>query len=467
MPQPFIHPAFLLQNKTAEKLYHNHASGLPVVDYHCHLPPAEIAANKQFNNLTDIWLRGDHYKWRAMRALGVSEEYITGAATDEEKFHAWAACVPQTLRNPLFHWTQMELMDPFGIATLLNKDSAAAVYAQGNELLATPAFSTQALLRHFKVELVGTTDDPCDDLHFHRQLADQGTPFQVRPSFRPDPVLNCANKPAYLDYLWKLEQCSGVTITGMPTLLEALQRRVDYFHEHGCRISDHGLVNMPPLPEDPAGVENDFAAFLLHTDFRMPDPAAFAGYVLHQLCRMYYAKGWVQQFHLGAVRNLNSRLLRLLGADAGVDAIGDDPQAIRLARFLDALNQEDRLAKTILYNLNPAFNEVFAAIAGTFNDGSSAGKIQFGSAWWFLDQKDGIEKQLNTLSNLGVLSTFVGMTTDSRSFLSFPRHDYFRRILCNLLGTDVERGLLPADETLLGSIIRKICYTNAKDYFRV
>ena len=462
-----INKNFLLQNKQAERLYHDYAAGLPIVDYHCHLPPQEIASNKHFTDLTEIWLKGDHYKWRAMRALGVREELITGAASNEEKFLAWAAAVPNTVRNPLFHWTQMELKNPFGVDAFLNSDSAPEIYAHCNALLAEPGFSVKGLLEHNRVVLIGTTDDPCDALQYHQQPEGQGNSFVVRPSFRPDPVLNIADKESFLAYKQRLELASGINITNMESLLSALQERVQHFHQHGCRISDHGLVQMPTLPASLSAVEKDFSTFLNRADFQIPDADAFAGYVLLHLCKFYHAKGWVQQFHLGAIRNLNSRLRSRLGADSGVDSIGDDAQAWRLARFLDALDSEDKLCRTILYNLNPSLNEVFAAMTGNFNDGSVAGKIQYGSAWWFLDQKDGIEMQLNTLSNLGVLSTFIGMTTDSRSFLSYSRHDYFRRILCNLLGQEMDQGTLPDDDQWMGSIVRKIAFSNARDYFSV
>ena len=462
-----VNEKFLLQNKTARRLYNDYAADLPIVDYHCHLSPKEIAENKQFADLTEVWLKGDHYKWRAMRTLGVPEHYITGAASNEEKFLKWAECIPETVRNPLFHWTQMELNNPFGINDYLNEKSASEIFSKANEMLARPDFYTKALLNRNRVELVGTTDDPCDDLEFHEQLGTQENPFEVRPSFRPDPVLNLTVKADFLKYLQRLETASGVAIMNLDTLLTALQNRVDYFHDHGCRISDHGLVRMPEVPTDIIQLEKDFQRYLEHNDLNMPNPEAFAGYVLQQLCRMYHAKGWVQQFHLGAIRNLNSRLRNILGADSGFDSIGDDGQAMRLALFLDALDKDDQLAKTILYNLNPALNEVFAAMTGNFNDGSVAGKIQYGSAWWFLDQKDGIQKQLNALSNLGVLSTFIGMTTDSRSFLSYSRHDYFRRILCSLFGKEMEKGLLPDDEAWMGQIIEQVCYYNARNYFEL
>jgi len=463
----FISENFLLQNEAARKLYFDYAAGLPIVDYHCHLPPDKIADNYNFKDITEIWLQGDHYKWRAMRTLGVKEELITGTASNEDKFAAWAKVVPLTVRNPLFHWTQMELKKPFGIDTYLNENSAAEIFRQTNDLLKTPEFSTLEILRSNKVELVGTTDDPCDSLEHHQRFAAANTGIELRPSFRPDAILNISNTDQFLTYKARLEDASGVTITSIDTLLEALQNRVDYFHKNGCRISDLGLTSLPIVIGDKRKLEHDFLNFLSATEPGYPPPHGFDTFVLLELCKMYHAKGWVQQFHLGAIRNVNTRLRNKLGADSGVDSIGDYPQVEAMAKFFDALDSEDQLAKTIIYNLNPAYNEAFASMVGNYNDGSVKGKMQFGSAWWFLDQKDGMEKQLNALSNLGVLSTFVGMTTDSRSFLSYSRHEYFRRILCNLIGAEMEQGLLPNDTAWLGEIISQVCYYNAKEYFGV
>lgn len=459
---------FLLQNESARRLFFDYAKELPIVDYHCHLPPKEISENKKFDTLTEIWLKGDHYKWRAMRGLGIDEELITGAASDEEKFRAWASVAPKTIRNPLFHWTAMELGNPFGIKELLNADSADKIYKHCNDLLQTDEFRTQSLIRNRKVVMVGTTDDPCDDLQYHKDFAAQHAGFQMLPSFRPDPVLNVANQQAWLNYLARLESVTGSTIRELPDLLTALDTRIDYFHENGCRVSDLGLVQLPDLAQlrDKNQVEQDFRLLLSTKNYQVQTPDALVAAILLHLCRRYQEKDWVQQFHLGAIRNLNTRLLSRLGADAGVDSIGDDQQAMRLARFLDTLDQNGQLAKTILYNLNPALNEVFASMTGNFNDGKTIGKIQFGSGWWFLDQLDGMEKQLNALSNIGILSSFIGMTTDSRSFLSYSRHDYFRRLLCNIIGTDIEKGLLPNDIPWMGGIVADICYHNAKAFFK-
>jgi glucuronate isomerase len=457
---------FLLQNERARILYHQYAKELPIIDYHNHLPPQEIADNKKFKNLTEIWLKGDHYKWRAMRAYGVNEKYITGQATDEEKFFQWAKVVPYTLRNPLFHWTQLELHNPFGIYEYLNERTAPAIYNHCNNLLQQDGFSTRGLLQHFKVEMVGTTDDPTDDLSAHRQLAVEGLSTKVLPSFRPDKVCAIQNREAFLDYLHRLETSSKIQIKDIASLLEALQRRIDHFHENGCRVSDHGFLHLPGTFELSSAAEKEFREFISSrksTPFSAPE--AFFGFILVQLCRMYHAKGWVQQFHLGALRNNNSRMLHQLGPDTGFDSVADVSQAFTMSRFFDALDSTNQLAKTIIYNLNPADNELFATMTGNFNDGTVKGKMQFGSGWWFLDQKDGMEKQLNALSNMGLISTFVGMITDSRSFLSYSRHEYFRRILCNLFGTEMEKGELPDDEKWIGEIVQNICYYNAKEYF--
>ncbi len=467
MSEYFLTDDFLLQGKTARRLYHDHVKDLPIIDYHCHLSPADIAGNRQFANLTDIWLRGDHYKWRAQRSLGVPERLITGDASDEEKFHAWAGVVPQTIRNPLFHWTHMELKNVFGITEYLNAASAASVYATCNELLKKPALTTQGILSSFKVEYVGTTDEPWDTLEHHQALAAGNFPIRISPSFRPDRILMIGNVQSFFENLDLLEKASAIRVTDIHSLLEALQNRVDFFHNHGCRVSDHGLVQMPASFHFSSQLESEFSQLLQNRKGTYSDPEAFMGYVLLQLCKMYHAKNWVQQFHLGPIRNNNTRLNRLLGADSGFDSIGDFPQALQMSRFFDRLDQADQLARTVIYNINPSDNEVFATMLGNFNDGSIKGKMQFGSGWWFLDQKDGMEKQLNALSNMGLISTFIGMITDSRSFLSFPRHEYFRRILCNLLGDEMEKGLLPNDEAWIGGIVRNISYYNAKEYFNL
>jgi glucuronate isomerase len=466
MNETIFHNDFLLQNEIARRLYHGHAADLPIIDYHNHLPPADIAADKRFANLTEIWLQGDHYKWRALRALGVDENLITGTASNEEKFMVWAASLPKMLRNPLFHWSHLELKSVFGIDRYLNETSAYEIYELCNHFLKMPAYSTRGLLKKFKVEYVGTTDDPTDDLYHHRAIDTGEQSIKVAPTFRPDKVLQIADKQTFIAYLQKLEAASGVSISSFKSLIDALQKRVNYFHNNHCSIADHGLVQMPQAVELTKALQVEFEEFLSgESEKPFSNPAAFAGAVLLQLCRMYQEKGWVQQFHLGPLRNNNTRLFARLSADAGADSIGDLPQAQAIAQFLDVLDRDDQLAKTILYNINPADNEVFATMCGNYNDGKIKGKMQFGSGWWFLDQLDGMERQINALSNMGILSTFIGMTTDSRSFLSFPRHEYFRRLLCNMLGKDVAQGLLPNDENWLGGFAADICYHNAKAYF--
>ena len=467
MSQFFLTDDFLLQSNTAKRLYHDHVKALPIIDYHCHLPPDEIASNKQFANLTEIWLKGDHYKWRAQRSLGVSEHFITGAATDEEKFHAWAKVVPQTVRNPLFHWTHMELKNVFGSTEYLNENTAAGIYQSANELLKTEAFTTRGLLSKFKVEYVGTTDEPWDSLEHHQQLANESYGIKVLPSFRPDKILFIDKTADFFQYLLALETASGIKVTDIASLLSAIENRVDYFHANGCRVSDHGFMQMPASLNFSFALETEFKIFLQNKTQAFSDPVSFMGYVLLELSRMYHQRDWVQQFHLGPIRDNNTRLNQQLGVNAGFDSIGDFPQALAMSMFFDRLDQTNQLAKTVIYNINPSENEVFASMLGNFNDGSIKGKMQFGSGWWFLDQKDGMEKQLNALSNIGLISTFIGMITDSRSFLSFPRHEYFRRILCNLIGDEMEKGLLPNDEKWMGDILKNISYYNAKSYFNL
>jgi glucuronate isomerase len=454
----FITEDFLLQNKFARKLYHDYASKMPIIDYHCHLSPHDIAVNRQFENLSLVWLAGDHYKWRAMRSLGINEKFITGNGTHEEKFGQWAYTVPYTMRNPLYHWTHLELKRYFGIEDLLNPETADEIYTNAGEMLRHKDFKTRGLLEMMNVETVCTTDDPTDSLEYHKMLAKEGYKVKVLPAFRPDKSFAIEDPSAYKSYLGKLG-----SINSFADLLSALEKKIDYFHECGGRLSDHGLENL--YYEEEGDPEQIFKNVLAGKVPNNKDRAVFKFHVLTALCKMYHKRGWVQQFHLGAIRNTNQRMLRELGPDTGFDSIGDYSQATALARFFNNLDNTNQLAKTILYNLNPSQNEVFATMTGNFNDGSVKGKVQFGSAWWFLDQKDGMEKQINTLSNIGLLSCFIGMLTDSRSFLSFPRHEYFRRILCNLIGNDVENGELPGDEKWLGRIVSDVCYNNAKEYF--
>lgn len=465
MSASFIHEDFLLETNVARRLYHGHLRDLPIVDYHCHLPVEQIASNHAFRSITEIWLDGDHYKWRAMRANGVDERFCTGKASDWEKFQAWAATVPFTIRNPLFHWTAMELKRPFEIEELLDEKSAKMIFDACNAKLAKPAFTTQGLLKQFKVAVVCTTDDPVDSLEHHASLAARKNPSTVVvPTFRPDKALAVDDPVAWNAWIDALRARSGVTISSFDTLLEALEKRHTAFHDAGCRASDHGLERMDSSAWTKDGVNASVEALLRKHAIDAAAATALRSALLHELALLDHRRGWVQQFHLGAMRNNNARTRRTLGADTGFDSVGDFDQARSLARFLDALDEKGALAKTILYNLNPADNEVFATMLGNFQDGSVAGKMQWGSAWWFLDQLDGMEKQLNALSNMGLFSRFIGMVTDSRSFLSYSRHDYFRRLVCNMIGHDVARGFIPNDEMLLVRAAKAVAFTNARDY---
>lgn len=464
---PFIHDDFLLSTETARRLYHQFAAPEPILDYHCHLPPRDLAENRQFNNLFEIWLEGDHYKWRAMRSNGVAERFCTGDAEPFEKFRAWAATVPHTLRNPLYHWTHLELARYFGITELLDESNAARVWKQANEQLATPALSAQGILKKFRVTTLCTTDDPTDDLAHHESIAAQGLATRVLPAFRPDKALGVNQPVAFNAWVDRLAAASDVDIADFPDFLSALGQRVEFFHAHGCRLSDHGLNHAHADFCSTPAAGAIFAKARRGEAVSPAEHAQFASFVMLVLGRLYAERGWTMQLHLGALRNNNSRLLRALGPDTGFDSIGDWPQAAPLAAFLDRLDTDNSLPKTILYNLNPADNYAFATMLGNFQDGSLAGKIQLGSGWWFLDQKEAMEWQLNALSNLGLLSRFVGMVTDSRSFMSYPRHEYFRRVLCNLLGRDVERGEIPDDDALLGPLVRNICHANAAQYLNL
>jgi glucuronate isomerase len=465
----FLSEDFLLQTETARRLYHDFAEGMPIFDYHCHLPVSDIAEDRTFENLTQIWLKGDHYKWRAMRTAGVEERLITGSASDEEKFEAWAATVPKTLRNPLYHWTHLELKRYFGVSgKLLNSESAKEIYSKCSELLKTKEFSAREILKRMNVKVVCTTDDPVDSLEHHRRLKeDRGFPVKVLPAFRPDKALGIESPKAFNQWVGRLEAAAGINVTDLNSFLEAIRRRHDAFHEAGCRLSDHGIEC--PYAED-FKWKHLQRIFLAARGGRKPQPheaLQFKSALLLELAKLDAEKGWTQQFHFGALRNVNSRAMEALGPDTGYDSIGDFELARSLAKFLDALDKEDRLAKTILYVINPRDNELMASMIGNFQNGSIRGKMQFGAAWWFNDQKDGMEKQINALSNMGLLSCFVGMLTDSRSFLSYPRHEYFRRLLCNLLGADVENGELPDDRELIGNMVKDICFRNAVQYFGV
>ena len=461
----FLDNQFLLQNKTSQTLYHEYAAPLPIIDYHCHLSPQQIADDVQFENLTQAWLYGDHYKWRAMRTNGVNEQFITGNRSDWEKFEQWAATVPYTLRNPLYHWTHLELQRYFGIDDILNLSTARKIYDECSEKLRTKEYSIRNLLRRMNVQVVCTTDDPIDTLEYHQKIKDDGFEIRVLPTFRPDKAMEVSNAETFNSYIEKLERVSNISIFVFADFLEALKSRHDFFASLGCCISDHGLEEIYADDFTENDVQLIFNQLRSGNNISLQQQRRFKSAMLLHFAEWDCEKNWVQQFHLGALRNNNSRAMKTLGADTGWDSIGDFPQAKSLSLFFDKLNGKNKLAKTVLYNLNPADNDVMATMIGNFNDGSVRGKMQWGSAWWFLDQKDGMTKQLNTLSNAGLLSCFVGMLTDSRSFLSYPRHEYFRRILCNLFGEEIEQGELPNDIEWTGKIVQDICYHNAVRYF--
>ena len=461
----FIHDNFLLENKYAEELYHNYSKNQPIIDYHNHLNPQFIAEDKIFDNITNVWINGDHYKWRAMRTLGINEQFVTGNGSDKDKFLNWAKTVPYTMRNPLYHWTHLDLARYFDIYDLLNEKSAEKIYIETSEKINSQAYSTQNLLKKVNAELVCTTEDPIDSLEYHQKFANNSVGIKMSTAFRPDKAILIAND-GYNAYLDTLGDLSGLAINTYADLQTALRKRIEFFNANGCKLSDHGL-NQIDFEEF---TENEVSAiFKKKRENRILSPEEalkFQSAILIFLSETYHEFGWVQQFHLGALRNNNARMHRILGPDTGWDSIGDYPQAQKLSAFLNALDSKDKLTKTIIYNLNPADNEVMATMIGNFNDGSVRGKVQFGSGWWFLDQKDGMTKQLNALSNMGLISCFVGMLTDSRSFLSFPRHEYFRRILCNLLGDEIKRGELPNDMEWIGKLVADISYNNAKEYFK-
>ncbi|MBE9583690.1 glucuronate isomerase [Mucilaginibacter sp. JRF] len=463
--QSFLNENFLLTNDTARKLYYDYAAHQPIIDYHCHLPPDEIAQNKVFSNLTDVWLKGDHYKWRAMRTNGVTEDYVTGKRGDYEKFEKWAATIPYTLRNPLYHWSHLELQRYFGISEILSPATAKGIYDECTAMLQQPEFSTRSLITRMNVEVICTTDDPIDSLEHHKKLSDDGFTTKVYPTFRPDEAMNTGNLVTLNTYINKLEAITNIDISTYSDYLTALKTRHDYFAAHGCKLSDHGLEHLYADDYTDEDIEDIFDKIRTGKPVSPHEADQFRSALLFEVARWNHEKGWAQQFHIGAIRNLNSKSMETLGPNTGWDAIGDFSHARSLARFLDKLNSANALAKTIVYNLNPADNEMIAAVLGCFNDGEILGKMQFGSAWWFLDQKDGITRQLNSLSNIGLISRMVGMLTDSRSFLSYPRHEYFRRILCNLFAEDIENGELPADIEWTGQIINDICYHNARNYF--
>jgi len=465
MSTTFIHDNFLLENKYAEELYYNYSKNQPIIDYHNHLSPKLIAENNIFKNITDVWINGDHYKWRAMRTLGVNEKFITGDASDKDKFLQWGKTVPYTMRNPLYHWTHLELARYFDIHELLSEKSAAGIYEETSQKLATPEFSCQNLLKKANAEVVCTTEDPTDNLEYHQALKNSDFSVKVSTAFRPDKAILISSE-AYNEYIDSLAKVADIEINTYDDLRQALSKRIEYFNENGCKLSDHGLDQIYFEDFKEGEIKSIFERKRKKEAITPLEALKFQSAILLFLSEAYHQFGWVQQFHLGALRNNNARMHSILGPDTGWDSIGDFSQAKNLSAFLNALDTKDKLTKTIIYNLNPADNEVMATMIGNFNDGSIKGKVQFGSGWWFLDQKDGMTKQMNALSNMGLISCFIGMLTDSRSFLSFPRHEYFRRVLCNLLGDEIKRGELPNDMEWIGKMVADISYNNAKEYFK-
>ncbi len=465
-PDVFITRDFLLRTKWAQALYHDYAEPQSIIDYHCHLPPEQVAEDTSFANLTSLWLAGDHYKWRAMRWNGVAERLITGDANEWEKFQAWAATVPMCLRNPLYHWTHLELKRPFGISDrLLNPTTAKSIWDEAKAKLARPEFSARGIMRQMKVKVVCTTDDPIDSLEHHIATKKSGFEIQMRPTWRPDRALMVDSPTRFNAWVDRLAAVSNTTIRDFDSYLTALRQRHDFFHANGCRLSDHGIETVPAVEYTERQIRSSFVKIRGGAALDADEQERFRSAMLYEGAVMDHAKGWVQQFHLGPIRNNSTRMFRAFGPDAGADSMSDASFIQPLAKFLDRLDTDNRLAKTILYNLNPKDNYALGTMIGNFQDGSIAGKIQYGSGWWFLDQKDGMEQQLNALSNLGLLSHFVGMLTDSRSLLSYTRHEYFRRVLCNLLGDEMESGLLPRDEKMMGDLVANVCYHNAANYF--
>lgn len=464
----FLDDNFILQNETAEKLYHQYAANLPIIDYHCHLDPKMIAEDHKFDNIGELWLGGDHYKWRAMRTNGIDERYCTGKDTsDWEKFEKWAETVPYTMRNPLYHWTHLELKTAFGITKLLNPETAREIFDECTAKLRTPEYSARGLMKHYKVETVCTTDDPIDSLEYHLALKKEGFEIKVLPTWRPDKAMAVEVPANFRAYVEKLSRASGISISKFTDLIAALRNRHDFFASVGCKLSDHGIEEFYAEDYSQSEIDAIFNKVYGGTELTRTEIVKFKSAMLTEGAIMDWEKRWTQQFHYGAIRDNNTRLFNKLGPDTGFDSIGDFTVAKAMSKFFNRLDTDNKLAKTIIYNLNPRDNDLVATMIGNFQDGSVAGKIQFGSGWWFLDQKTGMEAQMNSLSNLGLLSRFVGMLTDSRSFLSYPRHEYFRRILCNLIGTDVEQGLLPVSEIdFLGKIVKNVSYYNAKNFFK-
>jgi len=460
----FINENFILNNKAAEKLYHKYAANQPIIDFHCHLSPAMISDDRQFNNLTQAWLEGDHYKWRAMRTNGINEMYCTGNASDSEKFKKWADTVPATVGNPLYHWTHLELARYFDIFELLSPSTASAIYEKASAMLQTKEFSTRSMIKKMNVEIICTTDDPTDSLEHHKKLKGSFE-IPVLPTWRPDNIIKTEDPEKLKAYILKLEMASGIEIKNFETMIEALDNRHKFFHDNGGRLSDHGLDRFYFDSFTASEINKIFKKLLKGDSLSCEEAEKYKAAAMLELCKLNHKRGWTQQFHIGALRNNNARMFRQMGPDTGWDSIGNSQDPQKISKFLSALDDTDKLAKTILYNLNPADNEMMVAMAGNFNDGSTAVKVQYGAAWWFLDQKSGMEKHLKDLSSLGLLRRFVGMVTDSRSFLSYPRHEYFRRLVCNYVGEEVEKGLIPDEEELLKPLVEGISYRNAKDYF--
>jgi len=460
----FLDDSFLLESRSAEMLYQDYAAGMPIMDYHNHLSPEYIATNYSFSGITELWLNGDHYKWRAMRTNGIDEKYITGDVADEEKFDKWAQTVPYTMGNPLYHWTHLELQRYFSIDELLNDQSSKHIYTNCNEQMNSDSFNANSLLERMNVTYVCTTDDPVDTLEWHIKSTSRKTIVKLLPGFRPDRFL-MIEKDTFSDAILELEAICNADIKTFDQLMDGLSTRIDFFHSHGCQLSDHGLSYIPNVEINQQGASQAFQKKRDGQKLSNEEIDVFTVTALHELFKLYAAKSWVTQLHLGALRNTNTRMKQEIGADVGCDSIGDFDQSKGLAKFMNALELKQQLPKLILYNLNPRDNAVFATMAGNFQTSDHPGKIQWGSAWWFLDQKNGMEEQLMSLSNMGLISRFIGMLTDSRSFMSFPRHEYFRRILCNFIGHQIEKGELPSDYKWIGSMIQQICYTNAKNYF--
>lgn len=468
MDQNFITEDFLLHSKAAKILYHDYAKNMPIFDYHSHLPPEQIANDVKFENITQVWLHGDHYKWRLMRTFGINEEYITGEKSDYDKFISWAQTVPYTIRNPIYHWTHLELKNYFGISDrILNPNSADFIYKKCNEMLQTDDFTVKNLIKRFNVKVVCTTDDPTSNLEYHQKIKEDKFEIKILPTFRPDKGMAVESAKIFNGWIDKLESVTNTTINNYDMYLSALKERHNYFHDIGCRLSDHGMETIFAENYSDSEISNIFKKIRAGNELGYNEILKFKSAIMIEFGLMDYEKNWTQMLHIGAMRNNNSRLFRLLGPDAGFDSIGDYKVARSLSTFLDILDNGDRLPKTILFNLNPKENGTLASMVGNFQDGTIPGKIQYGPAWWFLDTKLGMTDQINVLSDMGMLSKFVGMVTDSRSFLSYPRHEYFRRIICNILGEEIDKGEIPNDLELIGNIIKDICYNNAKNYFGI